>query len=119
MTHTQLTPGERAIIEAIERVGERHTSEERQKHAENQRQILAIIEAQRRMQDDLASISKGFPDGDPDSHRRYHESIIAWRELRNELVRGALTNASKVGFLAALAWIGYAVWVVIKMEFTK
>lgn len=68
---------------------------------------------------EVADLRSGFPDGDPDSHRRYHESIIAWRELRNELVRGALTNASKVGFLAGLGWVCYAVWLVIKMEFTK
>lgn len=119
MTNTQLTPGERAIIEAIERAGVRHENVEQQKHVENQRQIRAILDAQQRMQDELVGISKGFPDSDPDSHRRYHESIIAWRELRNDLVRGALTNASKVGFLAALGWVGYAIWVVIKMEFTK
>lgn len=88
----------------------------------------AILDAIRRTRNDtdarldklteeVAAIRSGFPDGDPDSHRRYHESIIEWRELRNKMVREALTHAAKVGFWAAGAWILYAIWLAIKLSF--
>ena len=61
----------------------------------------------------------GFPDGDPDSHRRYHESIIEWRELRNQMVKSALIQAAKVGGIGAIGWVAYAVWQTIKLELMK
>lgn len=60
-----------------------------------------------------------FPAGDTDGHRRYHESVIEWRELRNRVVRECLVHAAKAGFLAGFAWLLYAIWVSIKMEIFK
>lgn len=74
---------------------------------------LAAVKAR---QDELF---EGFPDGDPESHRRYHESIIEWRELRNKMVKEALIHAAKVGGLGAIGWVAYALWVAFKMEITK
>ena len=64
-------------------------------------------------------IIAGFPGGDPESHRRYHETVIEWRELRNKMVREALIHAAKVGGLAGACWIAYAVWMALKMEIMK
>jgi len=66
-----------------------------------------------------AAIIAGFPDSDPYTHRRYHESVMEWRELRNNMVREALIQAAKVGGLGAIGWVAYAVWQVIKMEIMK
>lgn len=60
-----------------------------------------------------------FPAGDTDGHRRYHETVIEWRELRNKIVRECLINAAKAGFLAAIGWLLYAIWVAIKMELAR
>lgn len=87
---------------------------------------IAIIKAVREVEERItviqerqARIMQGFPDGDPDSHRRYHESVIEWRELRNQMVKSALIQAAKVGGVGAIGWILYAAWVAFKMELMK
>lgn len=52
----------------------------------------------------------GFPADDVDGHRRYHESVIEWRELRNKMVREALMKVSQAGTLAAFGWLALALW---------
>lgn len=52
----------------------------------------------------------GFPADDVDGHRRYHESVIEWRELRNKMVREALLKVSQAGALAAFGWLALAIW---------
>lgn len=64
-------------------------------------------------------ILSGFPDGDPDMHRRIHESSLEWRELRNSLMREALGKAASAGAFVAVGWIAYALWVAFKMELVK
>lgn len=98
---SELSPDTRAIITAL-----------RETKGDVDRKMDEVI-------NEVKELRRGFPDGDPDAHRRYHETVIEWRETRNEMVKAALTHAAKVGFLAALGWIGYAIWVVIKMEFQR
>ncbi len=62
---------------------------------------------------------QAFPSSDILGHRRYHENVIAWLEMRNNLVREALSMAAKTGGVAALGWICYALWQALKMEFHK
>ncbi len=71
---------------------------------------LAAIEQK---QDNLL---QGFPDGDTEGHRRYHEAVIEWRELRNRMVRAALEKMAATGGMAAIGWLIYALWTVLKME---
>lgn len=66
-----------------------------------------------------SEILRAFPGADTEGHRRYHESVIEWRELRNKIVRECLVNVSKVGFVAGLGWLAYAIWMAFKMEVTK
>lgn len=51
-----------------------------------------------------------FPASDVDGHRRYHESVIEWRELRNKVVRECLVKAAQATTLGALGWIALALW---------
>lgn len=51
-----------------------------------------------------------FPAGDIDGHRRYHETVIEWRELRNKMVREALIKAAQATSLGALGWVALAIW---------
>lgn len=60
-----------------------------------------------------------FPAGDTEGHRRYHETVIEWRELRNKIVRECLINMVKVGGLMAVGWLLYAIWIAMKLELTK
>lgn len=56
-----------------------------------------------------------FPAGDTDGHRRYHETVIEWRELRNKLVREALIKVAQAGSLAAFGWVALAIWQSFKL----
>jgi len=61
----------------------------------------------------------GFPADDVDGHRRYHESVIEWRELRNKMVREALLKVAQAGTLAAFGWLALAIWQSFKVTVTK
>jgi hypothetical protein len=56
-----------------------------------------------------------FPAGDIDGHRRYHEAVIEWRELRNRLVREALIKVTQAGALAGAGWVALAIWQSFKL----
>lgn len=56
-----------------------------------------------------------FPAGDTDGHRRYHEAVIEWRELRNKLVREALIKVTQAGALAGAGWVALAIWQSFKL----
>lgn len=103
-----LSADTRAIIRAL-----------RETKGDVERQIAVLITEQRKLQEDVAALRDGFPGGDPESHRRYHESIIEWRELRNRMVKEALIKAAQAGSIGALGWIAYAVWTAFKMEIMK
>ena len=61
-------------------------------------------------------ILEAFPADDIEGHRRYHESVIEWRELRNKMVREAMIKCSSAGALAGMGWLLYALWQMFKME---
>lgn len=65
------------------------------------------LAANTRKTDQLLS---AFPAGDIDGHRRYHEAVIEWRELRNKMVGEALIKAAGAGVVGGLGWIAYALW---------
>jgi uncharacterized membrane protein YebE (DUF533 family) len=77
---------------------------------ESSRKIDAIIERNVHADAAMAKLLAGFPSGDVDGHRRYHEAIIERMELRNRMVREALIKAAGSGALAGLGWLAYAVW---------
>ena len=64
-------------------------------------------------------IMKGFAGADLEGHRRYHETAIEWRELRNKIVRESLINAAKAGFFGAIIWVFWALFNALKFEFFK
>jgi hypothetical protein len=61
----------------------------------------------------------GFPADDVEGHRRYHESVIEWRELRNKLVRETLTKMIGAGVVAGLGWLALAIWQAIQASVTR
>lgn len=61
----------------------------------------------------------GFPADDVDGHRRYHESVIEWRELRNKLVRDLLMKAAQATFMGALGFLALAAWKAFQISVTK
>ena len=81
---------------------------------DNQLDLMANFEALNVKVAHLEATNKrllsGFPADDVDGHRRYHESVIEWRELRNKMVREALMKVAQAGMLAAFGWLGVALW---------
>lgn len=67
----------------------------------------------------ITRLLSGFPADDVEGHRRYHESVIEWRELRNSMVREALKKVAGAGALAAIGWLFLAFWQAFKMTVTK
>lgn len=112
-------PDTEKIIAAIERLERSRSTTDNQRLEETRRSIEAICETQRQMNAEIKALSAGFPGGDPESHRRYHESVIEWRETRNRMVKEALAHAAKVGGVAGMGWVCYALWTALKMEITR
>lgn len=77
------------------------------KHEEN-------VERYEQLHDEIKRALSGFPQNDPEAHRRYHESVIEWRELRNKLVREALIKSFGAGAVAGTGWVIYALWQAFK-----
>lgn len=103
------------FIEAVESLRDT-LREEHQQNREDMR--LAQIEL-RRLAQEVTKIAKGFPMEDPESHRRYHESVIEWRETRNKMIKQCLIKAGEAGTLGCVGWILYSLWVAFKMEVLK
>jgi hypothetical protein len=84
--------------------------------SEQERAMLTTISAQ--IADNTRKteqILSAFPAGDTDGHRRYHEAVIEWRELRNKLVREALIKVAQGGALAGAGWVALALWKSFKL----
>lgn len=79
-----------------------------------QRRMIEVVEGLKsRDADDRAAIDKimaGFPANDFDGHRRYHESVIEWRELRNKIARECLSKIAQATIFGALGWLGVLLW---------
>lgn len=88
-------------------------------HQQNRDDMKLFQIELRRLAEEVTKIAKGFPMDDPESHRRYHESVIEWRETRNKMVKQCLIKAGEAGTLGCVGWILYSLWVAFKMEVMK
>jgi hypothetical protein len=75
-----------------------------------------VVEKVTALEASNARLMSGFPANDIDGHRRYHESVIEWRELRNKLVREALIKAVQASAVGAFGWVAIALWQSIKLS---
>ena len=71
------------------------------------------------VQRNVALLATGFPDGDIEGHRRYHESIIKWHELRNQILRAALEKVVQAGVFAGFVFFGKLLWDWFMLEVKK
>lgn len=58
----------------------------------------------------IAAIAAGFPDGDPDGHRQYHEAEIKRIERRADFWAKLRLELAKYGLVGFLGWAIYALW---------
>lgn len=71
------------------------------------------------LQKSTTRLLSGFPADDVEGHRRYHESVIEWRELRNKLVREALIKLAGAGAIATAGILITLAWQVFKVKVTQ
>lgn len=64
-----------------------------------------------RIEEKLDQLMRGFPGGDPDGHRRYHEAMIERANARTEFLRKLTFELAKWGLLGFAAWCGHELWV--------
>jgi hypothetical protein len=83
---------------------------------DNQRDLINKVTA---LEQTTSRLMSGFPADDVEGHRRYHESVIEWRELRNKVVREALTKVASGGAMAGAAWLAYAIWKAFQISVTR
>lgn len=58
----------------------------------------------------IAAIADGFPDGDPDGHRRYHEAEIKRIERRADFWQKMRLELAKWGLIGFIGWAAVALW---------
>lgn len=58
----------------------------------------------------IAAIAAGFPDGDPDGHRRYHEAEIKRIEARAAFWSKLRLSVTQWGLLGFLGWALVSLW---------
>lgn len=80
---------------------------------DSQREVVATVA---RLESSNTLLLSGFPANDIDGHRRYHEAVIEWRELRNKMVKEALIKAAQASAVGALGWVAFALWQSIKLS---
>jgi hypothetical protein len=87
-----------------------------ERHEENVGRNDGINEQLRVLSDKVDDLSKGFPNNDPDGHRRAHESLIKKNEQRAELYQAIRAELLSNGIWAALGFVALAVWVAFKAK---
>lgn len=88
-----LSPDARAILAALHEMNADARRETDAKFESLQKEMLAVS----------ASVKTGFPGGDYDGHRRYHELVIEREEQRRQFWQGILLHLAKTGTWAMLA----------------
>jgi len=62
-------------------------------------------------------VLKGFPAGDPDGHRRYHEEVMQQMAERRRLRQELLTHLLKAASWPALVGVFIVLWKYAKSQF--
>lgn len=104
------------ILDAIQ--GWRHEDREElaAKHAENAARMEAFDRELKAMS---AAVKLGYPEGDADAHRRYHEALIKKAEARARLYEKLLAELIGKGFIAFLIFLAGAIGYYLKEKFLK
>ena len=91
-----------AIVAAIDNlrdeIGTRHVENTTVNQEQNRKleEVIRLVDA----------IHKGFPENDPDSHRRYHETLIQKAAARAAFYKDLRSDLAKKGLWAVLVALG-------------
>lgn len=88
--------GIRALVDAVDRLRD----EISQRHTENTSTLEVMEDKVNVLIDRVDDIARGFPNDDPDGHRRAHEALIKKAEERAALYRAVREELIKKGVWA-------------------
>lgn len=80
---------------------------EERRTGERRADLLQMFE---RLEQKVDAFIAGFPDGDPDGHRRYHEAMIERAKAGTEFRRKLLFELTKWGLLGFTGWLCLSLW---------
>ena len=112
--HPPHTEGEgfRAVADALDRLRD----EIGLRHVENTSSLEVIEKDIKVLTDRVDDLARGFPNGDPDGHRLYHEASIKRIEARARFYEDLRAELAKKGLWALIALVGTAVWFFLKAK---
>jgi hypothetical protein len=102
--------GLRAVADALDRLRD----EMGLRHTENSSSLEVIEKELMVLTERMDDLSKGFPGGDWEGHRRYHEAVIKRMEARTDLYRELQSELAKKGLWALIVMACTAVWFYFK-----
>jgi hypothetical protein len=102
----------RAVADALDKLRD----EMGQRHTENTSTLEVVEDKVNVLIERVDDLARGFPQDDPDGHRRYHEALIVKAEARARLYEKLLEELAKKGLWALLVLIGVAVWQYFKSQ---
>lgn len=102
--------GFRAVADALDRLRD----EMGLRHTENTSSLEVLEKDVKVLIDRVDDLSKGFPGGDWEGHRRYHEAVIKRMEARTDLYRELRSEVAKKGLWALIVMGCTAFWFYFK-----
>jgi hypothetical protein len=102
--------GFRAVVAAIDTLRD----EIGQRHVENTSSLEVLEKDLKVVIERVDDLAKGFPDGDPDGHRRAHEALIKRAEAKARFYEDLRGELAKKGLWALIGLLGIALWQYVK-----
>lgn len=86
------------------------------RHVENTSSLEVIEKEIQVLTERVDDLTKGFPNGDPDGHRLYHEATIKRIEARARFYEDLRAELAKKGIWALIVLVGTAIWFFAKSK---
>ncbi|KAF1043072.1 MAG: hypothetical protein GAK35_02392 [Herbaspirillum frisingense] len=85
------------------------------RHQENVQHLDTNTAQLKEIKEQLEQLREGFPDNDPDGHRRYHEALIRAAEERRKFWGEWRAHIMKMGSVAVLGFLVVQAWEYFKV----
>lgn len=109
--HTDID-GFRGIVAALDKLRD----EIGLRHVENTSSLEVIEGNIKVLTDRVDDLTKGFPNGDPDGHRLYHEAAIKRIEARTRFYEALRAELAKQGLWSLIVFMGGALIYYLKSK---
>lgn len=107
--------GFRAVAKALDSLRD----EIGQRHVENTSSLEVIEKDIKVLTDRVDDLAKGFPNGDPDGHRQYHDAVIKRMEARTRFYEDLRGELAKKGIWSMIILVGAALWFYAKAKLSE